>query len=718
VIAIVASHSLSTINGHLEEITQVRTTKTRLANTLYDNANQIYIDMQAILLSSTAEEKQAIRDDIAGVRKVFNDTHAELKALPADARGMALIDGLMETRNHAVQINNQVIELAVAGQAQQASTLMQEKAVEGLQAWRDAATAIIDYQAQMTETARLEADHAGKLARITLWSTFVVALLIGMLLAWRITRSLTLPLGRAAEAARALAAGRLDGAPLHGGNDEAGDVLRGIQATRQSLVTLIDGIKEMGRQHEAGTISFRPDFSTLEGEYHTIGQLLDEQISEHIGAAMEAGRLAERYALGDLSEDFPRKPGEKARVTNALDAVKASIQAISSEIMQLSQAAVRGDFSQRGDETRYQFGFREMVANLNQLMTTADASLGALSQLLRAIADGDLTGRMSGDYQGVFAQMRDDANATIATLTGIVGNIQQASLSINTAASEIATGNADLSRRTEQQAANLEETAASMEELTSTVRQNAESARQANELAIGAAGVASEGGQVVGKVVATMGEIEHSSRKIADIISVIDGIAFQTNILALNAAVEAARAGEQGRGFAVVASEVRTLAQRSAAAAKEIKELIDDSVAKVGAGSALVSKAGSTMDEIVASVERVTTIMGEISAASQEQTSGIEQVSQTVMQMDETTQQNAALVEEASAAARSMETQANALAQAVSVFRLQPRQAGAMPAASAAAEAPAAAPKATAVAAAKPPRSFDAGADDGQWQTF
>ncbi|OLK01661.1 methyl-accepting chemotaxis protein, partial [Xanthomonas oryzae] len=255
-------------------------------------------------------------------------------------------------------------------------------------------------------------------------------------------------------------------------------------------------------------------------------------------------------------------------------------------------------------------------------------------------------------------------------LAEIVNGIKQSAVSIKGAASEIASGNQDLSQRTEQQAASLEETAASMEELTSTVKQNAENARQANQLAIGAASVASQGGEIVGKVVQTMSGIEASSKKIADIISVIDGIAFQTNILALNAAVEAARAGEQGRGFAVVASEVRTLAQRSSGAAKEIKELIDDSVQRVTDGSVLVHSAGTTMGEIVASVQRVTDIMGEISAASQEQSAGIEQVNQTVTQMDETTQQNAALVEEATAAARAMEEQAQQLTEAVALFRL------------------------------------------------
>ena len=329
----------------------------------------------------------------------------------------------------------------------------------------------------------------------------------------------------------------------------------------------------------------------------------------------------------------------------------------------------------RGDAQHCQYDFRDMVGGLNRLMETTDANLADVSRLLQAIARGDLTGRMQGDFHGVFARMRDDANATVVQLRDIVRHIQGASGSITTAAGEIAAGNADLSRRTEQQAANLEETAASMEELTSTVRQNADSARQANQLAIGAASIASEGGATVSRVVETMADIEQSSKKIEEIISVIDGIAFQTNILALNAAVEAARAGEQGRGFTVVASEVRTLAQRSANAAKEIKALIETSVDKVADGSALVNQAGATMGEIVASVRRVTDIMAGISAASQEQSAGIEQVNQAIVQMDETTQQNAALVEEATAAARAMEEQAHRLTDAVDVFVLDAQQA-------------------------------------------
>jgi methyl-accepting chemotaxis protein len=291
-------------------------------------------------------------------------------------------------------------------------------------------------------------------------------------------------------------------------------------------------------------------------------------------------------------------------------------------------------------------------------------------RVAQTVADGDLTSRIEPKTKDETGQLLQALKNMNESLLRIVGEVHNGTQAIATASNQIASGNLDLSGRTEQQASSLEETASSMEELTSTVKQNADNARQANSLSLSASQIAVKGGEVVGQVVATMNDINDSARKIADIIGVIDGIAFQTNILALNAAVEAARAGEQGRGFAVVASEVRNLAQRSAAAAKEIKALIDDSVGKVGAGSKLVEQAGATMTDVVDSVKRVTDIVAEIAAASQEQSSGIEQVNQAISQMDQVTQQNAALVEQAAAAAGSLNEQAAKLERTVGVFKI------------------------------------------------
>nr|WP_202407097.1 MULTISPECIES: methyl-accepting chemotaxis protein [unclassified Xanthomonas] len=497
----------------------------------------------------------------------------------------------------------------------------------------------------------------------------VAAILLGLLVRNSLMRQLGGEPAYAADVVRRIASGDLSQEVRV--RTQAPSLLNDMRQMQEELRTVIQAQTEMARQHAAGQISFRMDEARFPGDYGRMVRDTNALVHSHIAVNQRVIALMGEYAEGDLSRDLEQFPGEMAILTETMAKVKHNLGAINHEIDLLVRAAAQGDFSRRGEAQRFRHAFRGMVDNLNTMMTGTETNLAALSQLLRAIAAGDLTQTMQGDFHGVFARMRDDANATVAQLTDMVGRIQQAAASIDTAASEIASGNDDLSRRTEQQAASLEETAASMEELTATVKQNAEHARQANQLAAGAASVASQGGTVVGQVVTTMDGIEAASKKIADIIGVIDGIAFQTNILALNAAVEAARAGEQGRGFAVVASEVRTLAQRSASAAKEIKTLIDDSVERVSAGSALVAQAGTTMQDIVASVQRVTDIMGEIAAASQEQSAGIEQVNHTVTQMDETTQQNAALVEEATAAARAMEQQAGDLVEIVGQFQVR-----------------------------------------------
>ena len=411
------------------------------------------------------------------------------------------------------------------------------------------------------------------------------------------------------------------------------------------------------------------------GDFNAIKDNLNQCIDAVNALVADANKLAQAAQNGELSTraDTHQHNGDFRKVieglNGTLDAVVKPLTVTSEYLDDIAQGHIPAPISER-----YPGDYSQIINNLNTSISAVNALIADADLLSESAREGRITVRADvNKHNGDFRKIIEGVNNTLDMIVEPIIAVTEAVETITTAANEISSGNADLSARTEQQASSLEETAASMEQLASTVKQNAENAKQANQLALTASGVAVKGGEVVSEVVATMSAINESAKKIEDIISVIDGIAFQTNILALNAAVEAARAGEQGRGFAVVAGEVRNLAQRSASAAKEIKELITDSVSKTAEGSKLVENAGNTMDEVVSSVQRVADIISEISAASAEQTTGIDQVNQAVTSMDETTQQNAALVEEAAAAAESLVDQANELANVISQFKLEGR---------------------------------------------
>ncbi|WP_407656495.1 methyl-accepting chemotaxis protein [Methyloglobulus morosus] len=463
--------------------------------------------------------------------------------------------------------------------------------------------------------------------------------------------------------------GDLDGslvAEFKGDFAELKKRLNNLAGTMKGVIASCDYVRN---EHDKGDIDVTIAADMFKGDFGVMANNINAVISSHIELNRKALACVREFGEGNFDAPLEQFPGKKSFINDTIEQVRSNLQALIADTDMLSQAALDGRIQVRAEVNNHHGDFRRIIEGIN---------------------------------------------ATLESIVTPIITVKTAVDSISTAAREISSGNADLSHRTEQQAASLEETASSMEELASTVKQNADNARQANQMALTASDVAAKGGSMVQQVVDTMYSINESSRKIVDIISVIDGIALQTNILALNAAVEAARAGEQGRGFAVVASEVRNLAQRSAAAAKEIKELIGNSVEKVEDGSKLVSEAGKTMDEIVNSVKRVTDIMGSIAAASAEQSSGIDQVNKAVTQMDEVTQQNAALVEEAAAAAESLEEQAQTLADTVAQFRLDSdiKSPAAPRRANLAIVAPRPAPR-MAAASAKPSKQ-----DDDEWEEF
>ena len=454
-----------------------------------------------------------------------------------------------------------------------------------------------------------------------------------------------------------------------------------IADTERNIIYANKAVEKVLRDAEADIRKVLPSFSAAK----LVGQNMDvfHKNPQH-QAGMLAGLRGTHVAnlkIGVRQMVVTANPvvtSEGERVGTVAEWLDRTAEAIvQDEVATLVSAASEGNFEQRLSLDGKEGFFRDISERLNQLASVTSTGLKDVARVLQAIAQGDLTQHIDGNYSGIFGQLKDNTNSTVDHLRSVIGRIHEATESINTASREIAMGNADLSSRTEEQASSLEETSSSMEELNATVKQNADNALQANELTRSSNEIATRGGQMVKQVVHTMSGIQDSSKKIADIIGVIDGIAFQTNILALNAAVEAARAGEQGRGFAVVATEVRNLAQRSATAAKEIKGLIGESVDKVDMGAKLVDEAGRTMDEVVNSFQQVTALVTEIANASREQSSGIQQVTQAVSQMDEVTQQNAALVEQAAAAAESLEEQAHGLVQAVATFKLFGTESGA-----------------------------------------
>ena len=674
-VALLGGVRVQSLNEDIQLMTEDRFPKTVEANSIVRAINVIARNLRNAALFSGEERKKAL-DGIEPQRKLISESISKLEATIKSEKGKEVLNKVKAARAGYVSNQDKAMEFIKADKRTELVELMQGELRKTQAEYITAVDTLIKFQVDIMNKSGKEAAEAATNAVRMLAGIALAAVILATLIGWWLTRGITRPLNQAVEVADAMAVGDLSKRIDVTSTDEVGKLLASLKTTQASVQALVTDAAMLAEAAVAGKLSTRADASKHQGDFNRVVAGVNNTLDAVIGPLNVAASYVDQISKGAIPAKITATyNGDFNTLKNNLNVCIDAVNALVADANLLSAAAVEGKLATRAEAAKHQGDFRKIVEGVN---ATLDAIVGPVNEVVRvlgALSKGDLTERITAQYKGTFDQLKSDANLTVDKLTEIVTSIKESTESINVASKEIASGNTDLSSRTEEQASSLEETASSMEELTSTVKQNAENAKQANQLAAGASEVAVKGGAVVGQVVTTMSSINESSKKIVDIISVIDGIAFQTNILALNAAVEAARAGEQGRGFAVVATEVRTLAQRSAAAAKEIKELIGDSVEKVGAGTKLVDEAGKTMEEIVASVKRVTDIMAEITAASQEQSAGIEQVNTAITQMDEVTQQNAALVEQAAAAAESMEEQAGNLATAVSIFKMT-QQAG------------------------------------------
>lgn len=512
------------------------------------------------------------------------------------------------------------------------------------------------------------------LRNMLLSASVVIILLLSLAITLMIRKQITKPLGKIVRFMSAIGRGNLNQNIVISSTNEIGQLEHALLHMQTNLTTLVGEIKTVVSAAAQGDFTHTITLAQKEGfglEVGTTLNQLNQNLLDQIGGnPAEAVKIAHNIASGNLDIQFKLRPHDQNSILAVMSFMRDNLHTVINEVREIVDAAANGQFNRKMDEHQAKGYVLTLSTLLNRLTQVTNDALVDISHVTQNLSNGNLTVKITKTYPGLFGQTAESINLTLANLQHLIRNIVVAVSTIQNAAQEIASGNRDLSSRTEEQVSHLEETASSVEQFTAMISQSNDSAKDAMDLALTASDIAKKGGEVVSTSVLTMQQIFASSQKIGDIIGVIDSIAFQTNILALNAAVEAARAGEQGRGFAVVASEVRSLAQRSAQAAKEIKDLIIDSTAKVERGTTQVMDAGHTMEQIVTSISSVTNMITNITQASIEQKAGIEQINRAISAIDKSTQQNAALVEEAAAAAHSLEQQADELQQSVTYFRV------------------------------------------------
>nr|WP_189636920.1 methyl-accepting chemotaxis protein [Hydrogenovibrio crunogenus] len=559
---------------------------------------------------------------------------------------------------------------AIEQQASQAEILaLRKKADHHFSALRDnldkAGEAALSKSIEMREHLAQQLDQFQNIATAILGVILLGALWLG----YSIPKNISRQLHHSIDTANTIANGNLSTQINIETRDETGQMLGAMKHVQDTLKSLLEDMQHMSQQHDAGNIDVNLDENKFQGDFRKMAIGVNTMVGEHINVNKKAMAVFESFGKGDFNAHIEKLPGKKAFINEAIEAVRHNLKTITDDTNMLIQAVTNGNLDKRADAKQLQGDWKQMIEGINRILDGIVHPLNEAISVLREIEQGNLTQTVTGDYKGHLNDFKQTVNNTVIKLSDVIDQTTYASQIVSQGSQEVAQGAMDLSQRVQQQAAAIEETSSTMEEMTSSVKSNAEQAKEAADVAQTVQGQSNTGSTVMKQTIEAMSAIQESSHKISDIVTLIDGIAFQTNLLALNAAVEAARAGDHGRGFAVVAGEVRSLAQKSADAAKEITGLITESVTRIDQGTQLASESGEVLSGINQSINEVTQMIEQIAQASSQQMEGIVQVHKAVNQIDEVTQQNAALVEQTAAAADSMNEQAESLDRNMTFFK-------------------------------------------------